>query len=951
VTRSPPLVPTLLATLLLACGGGDAQEPAFSWEPVPPLPAIAPLQMRPPADDVLLLDGLLAEARFEGRVASLLESPPEPRRTTLLDARFDDGLGPFSPWFGQGREEAATEVETVALVDGALRLAGPAPHGVSARSDRVPVRAGRSYVLRYRVRAVGTPRKVDGNVATATLIGFRQGRRWGDVEASFRPMPEADGWTLVEARFAVPDWSDELQVSLDLGRPGDDRSEYAAAGVAWFDDVTLVEEEGPVFALFAGEGHPLLGRAPQQRRTGFGAIDLRDALWGPAPSTISWSVRLPEAPLLRTGLGLLPDVGGGDGAILFSIEIEPEQGPVQQVLEREVPARARRWYDEEVDLSEWAGQTVVVRLVTEPLGLALQDTAAAPSVAAAWSSPKVVSAARDGRRAVVVVIDTLSANRTSPWGHPAPTTPSIARIAQEGTRYARAWSPSPWTLPAFASLLTGLGPGAHGAGALDKSAPAGRAPLAAQHVTLTERLSAAGWSTAAWINNPFLVAGFGADQGFARHIDAGTRSAPGASETSIEDAVAWLTAPGSDDRFALVHLMEPHGPYRPTDAAGERFAEGLQAGWLADGLSHEEFVAVATGRREVDEAERAELARLHDAVVADADAATGRLFDALRSGVDPDDLLFAVLSDHGEELWEHGRYEHGHSAYQELVAVPLVVVPGEGAGVVVERAVSTASLGATVLAFADLEPGGPGLAEPAPLLGGRSLYGPDRWYARVGDHKLVVEVDDARVGRRSFVREGGAALFDLSADPDERSDLLVGPGPIPPEAAAAVREGWRALLPDLLASLDGHHVIAWAPGADRASSLSGRLEAEGGVPGPRRRLAWPDPEGRPGVVRLRSLDGGTVLRFELPAEGGVLAIPVGFGPLRSPLRLVLDDPPEGVAAEQLLDEGGTVDPAAFFAEPAVEAPRLLVGRASDVVDSRSVDPSVLEQLRSLGYVE
>jgi hypothetical protein len=166
-----------------------------------------------------------------------------------------------------------------------------------------------------------------------------------------------------------------------------------------------------------------------------------------------------------------------------------------------------------------------------------------------------------------------------------------------------------------------------------------------------------------------------------------------------------------------------------------------------------------------------------------------------------------------------------------------------------------------------------------------------------------------------------------------------------------VREGWRALLPDLLASLDGHHVIAWAPGADRASSLSGRLEAEGGVPGPRRRLAWPDPEGRPGVVRLRSLDGGTVLRFELPAEGGVLAIPVGFGPLRSPLRLVLDDPPEGVAAEQLLDEGGTVDPAAFFAEPAVEAPRLLVGRASDVVDSRSVDPSVLEQLRSLGYVE
>jgi len=937
----------LLAALLAACGA--PAEPG-AWEPVAPLPPVPPLVQSEPSPGVTRLLTGLPDAALEGEASRMVDEPPTVTRTTLLAADFQDGLGLFAPFFGIDREQASGQV---ALDDGSLLLSGRAPHGVSVRSGQVPVRSGRVYLLRYRVRAEDLPEKRKGVVAAASLVGWGKGRRMGVIPGLRVPPARAGDWTDVEVRFRVPDWADAVELSLDLGRPLSDRGDYRTRGEVRFDDVELVEEDGPVFGFFAGGNrrveHPLAGRATLRGESGGPSAETRSVLWAPAPSTLVFEVALPERPVLRLGSGLLPDIGGGYGSVQFTVEVE-QDGEATLVESWSVPARTRQWMDRELDLAPWAGRTVRLRLVTTARGRTRGSPGDVSARGAVWSDPEIVDAAGRGRRVVLVGIDTLSAIRTGPWGHPAGATPELERIAAAGTRYARAWSPSPWTLPAFGSLLTGVGPGQHGAGGPLPGSRANRAPLPPSSITLAERLAAAGWSTRAWINNPFLTRAFGTDQGFDRHDDYGTRSKPGAADGAVEAATAWLAAPGADDRFAFVHLMEPHGPYRPVETSLARFAPPPESGPLADGMSHSELVDLAAGRLVLDHADKAQVARLHDAVIADADRAVGQLFDVTRESASEGGLLFAVVADHGEELWDHDGFEHGHAAWDELVRVPLLVVDGAEPGRVVDAPVSTAALAPTILDFAGLD-GWEGDALPdsrLPVLGGRSLYGPDRWYAWAGGHKLVLEVDDAAPGSRSARIPDGMALFDMEADPGERRDLLR--STLEPRSADAVRAAWRLLAPELAATLGDHWVIAWTPGADSARGLSGRIELDrGALPGPRRRFGWPDGDGVPTRVTARS-KGEQRLAFELPAAGGVLAIPARDA-AEEGIRLALDAPPDGVEAELTLSRGDLVDLPAFLREAAASSPRLRVGLQPGAAVSQDIDPSVLDQLRSLGYVE
>ena len=937
----------LLILLLVGCG---APQPGPQWEPVQRLEPAPPLvEEAPPAGVLHLLTRLLG-ATLEGEAARMSSDPPGVVPTTLLEADFEQELGPFRPWFGIDREQEGGRVEVEA---GTLRLAGPAPHGVSARSAQVPVRPGRVYLLRYRLGAEDLPERREGVVAAASLVGYGKGRRMGVIPGLRVPGARDGGWTDVEVRFRVPDWADAVEVSLDLGRPLSDRGPYEARGSVRFDDVALVEQDGPVFGWFAGDvgriEHPLAGRVALRGASGGPSEQARSVIWAPAPSTLTFEASLPDAPELRIGSGLLPDIGGGFGSVRFSVEVEDE-GAITQVQAWSVPARSRQWNDRSIDLSPWAGRAVRLRLVTTARGREPGSPGDVSATAAIWSDPLLVHAGRRGRRVVLVGVDTLSAVRTSPWGHDAGTTPNLERVAAAGTRYDRAWSTSPWTLPAFASLLTGLDPGRHGAGGSLPGTRAGRAPLPTDVVTLAERLAAAGWSTRAWINNPFLSPAFGLGQGFDRYDDYGTRSKPGASQGAVAAATAWLLAPGADDRFAFVHLMEPHGPYLPTEASAARFAPAPQRGPLADGMSHRELVDLARGRLVLDHDDREQVARLHDAVIADADVAVGRLFDAARDSTE--ELLFIVVADHGEELWDHDGFEHGHTAWDELVRVPLVVVDGHEPGRVVTEPVSTAVVAPTVLSWAGLGPGSwTERALPAtggPVIGGRSLYGPDRWYGWADGHKLVVEVNDAGPGQRSSRLPGGAALFDLEADPGERQDLLG--GPLEPAQRQAVREAWARMLPSLVASMGDCWVVAITSGGEQVRGLEGRLAIDAGaLPGPRRFLAWPDALARPGRVELRP-DRGDGLRFALPGPAALLALPARDGAAEA-VTVTLDDPPPGIAAELRLDRNHVVDLAAFLANHAGSEPRVLVGYLPGAAASASIDPSVLDQLRSLGYVE
>ena len=165
---------------------------------------------------------------------------------------------------------------------------------------------------------------------------------------------------------------------------------------------------------------------------------------------------------------------------------------------------------------------------------------------------------------VLVVIDTLRADAVSAYGSVENTTPAFDALAAQGLLYGRAYAPSPWTLPSHASLLTGLGVDRHGVGV------AGRMGLRAEFTTLAERLSAAGYQTVGFSENPLVSGLFGFEQGFERFSAITIEDAvfegegPGSHRFDIVQEVAAFAAERDRNRpfFLFANLFDPHSPYQ-----------------------------------------------------------------------------------------------------------------------------------------------------------------------------------------------------------------------------------------------------------------------------------------------------------------------------------------------------------------------------------------------------
>ena len=127
---------------------------------------------------------------------------------------------------------------------------------------------------------------------------------------------------------------------------------------------------------------------------------------------------------------------------------------------------------------------------------------------AALSTGWMSHPARSLTGVVVITMDTTRADRLTPYGLMDASMPALERLAHEGVIFDRALSVAPLTLPAHASLFTGLYPSAHGVG--DNSAAA----LAGSHATLAEVLRERGCRTGAFVGAVVLNADRGLAQGF-----------------------------------------------------------------------------------------------------------------------------------------------------------------------------------------------------------------------------------------------------------------------------------------------------------------------------------------------------------------------------------------------------------------------------------------------------
>ncbi len=307
------------------------------------------------------------------------------------------------------------------------------------------------------------------------------------------------------------------------------------------------------------------------------------------------------------------------------------------------------------------------------------------------------------RNVVLVILDTVRADHFSCYGYSRLTTPNLDRLAAEGERYDRAFSQSSWTMPAVTTILTGQPPHVHGA----YKAKDGWFPLRDDVVTLAERMGRAGYDTGAVINVMWLQPLFKMNRGFETYdfhmTDETNRSDRPAAATTTA-ALDWVHRVRPGPFFLVVHYFDPHltyDPPTPYDTMHEPDTEGrLPRGFGSAG----QVVEIRDGRVRLDNRSRKSLVARYDGELTYLDAQFGRLREGLeRQGV-WDDSLVIVVGDHGEEFWDHGGFEHGHTHYRELLRVPLLVRrPGHPAGVVHDGRVRQIDIAPTILDFAGLE--------------------------------------------------------------------------------------------------------------------------------------------------------------------------------------------------------------------------------------------------------
>lgn len=382
--------------------------------------------------------------------------------------------------------------------------------------------------------------------------------------------------------------------------------------------------------------------------------------------------------------------------------------------------------------------------------------------------------------AVLVTVDTLRADHLAPYGGPDPT-PTFEALAAEGVLVEAAYSPTPSTGPAHASLFTGLHPWHHGVLENAVSLPAELVPLALQ-------LRRAGLRTAAFVSSFILDRRFGFDRGFETYWFEPTetfvwrgqrrRRFFARASATTDAALAWLDERRDEPFFLWIHYFDPHDPYDPPQA----FALPPGAPVDLDGRR------LRSGREEG--ARLPELIRAYRGEVRYTDAELGRLVDSLRADGRLERIALVVTSDHGEAFGEHGHLGHGSTLYEELVRVPLLLRgPGLPAGRRLPGPVQLEDLTPTLLAWLDLPVPADldgvsllgWLSGEAPLprsvvLGRRRFYRgrPDLFFARSGETKWIGEPGG------SFER------YDLSLDPRERAALRES------EAPGVLREPMRA---------------------------------------------------------------------------------------------------------------------------------------------------------------
>ena len=326
---------------------------------------------------------------------------------------------------------------------------------------------------------------------------------------------------------------------------------------------------------------------------------------------------------------------------------------------------------------------------------------------------------------LLITIDTLRADKLSCYGYPVPTTPHIDRLAEKSIRFEQAITGGSWTQAAFPVMLTSSYASWYG-GCLG--------PLSTQRPSPVEALAKHGYQTFAFSSSPLLSRNYGYDRGFRYFDDLipgetdpairklkggerllrfpithtlanlfGQQTRPARLYVSAEEltqrAGRWLEEnPGPF--FGWIHYMDVHWPYHRE----EHLVHPQQIAQAWNDIAH--LYRVNWKNASITPDQRARYLRLYEQALQYTDAQLGRLFQKLDELGLSENTIIILVSDHGEEFLERGRWGHFETnLYDEILRVPLLIhLPHDPQSRLIHRQVRLLDLMPTILALAGCAP-------------------------------------------------------------------------------------------------------------------------------------------------------------------------------------------------------------------------------------------------------
>ncbi len=367
------------------------------------------------------------------------------------------------------------------------------------------------------------------------------------------------------------------------------------------------------------------------------------------------------------------------------------------------------------------------------------------------------------RNVLVYLTDTLRADKLHPYRPESRVrAPALDAWARTATTMLRGHGQENWTKPSVATLLSGLFPWEHHA-----TTEEGIVPDEVQ--LLSERLRE--FHSGAFIANGFCSDRFGFRQGwdtFRNYIREGQRTQ---AQFVAADVISWLDArPQETPFFLYVHTVDPHVPYLPPADLLALYDPDPYDGPVDFNRDRELLEHVKSGSQPLTPRDRVHLEALYDGEITYHDTHFGSVIEALERRGLADETIVVFTADHGEEFFDHGSVGHGHSVYEELINVPLIVrIPGVTEGSSLPDSVGLVDVLPTIYdALGRDIPDDLSGESFLPLLLGETAEAP-----RVAVTGFMEGWRAVNVGRLKLIQrtERRVMLHDLGSDPHEQTDV------------------------------------------------------------------------------------------------------------------------------------------------------------------------------------